>query len=130
MHRSSWYQRNWPTVAGAVITAFCACLAIMAAWRLCWRQVPATVITTSITTSLAPGSKRNCVVNVVAVRYSYTYASRDFESRRSLEQFRSLAAATSFANQYPTGKELRLWVNPFDPSQSTLSPGGIWVTLL
>ena len=62
---------------------------------------------------------------LVVAQYSYSYAGREFQAKCPMAQLLSSrpADADRLASQYSAGKELKLYVNPVFPSQSTLHPG-------
>lgn len=126
-------NRYWLLIVSALGTIACACLIVVTGWSLLWPQTEATI--TDYTFSKKPyfrpcadlkvllsaaKSPKFAVTNLV---YTYQASNQTFRSNPIAFRQDVLGDPVAYAERHPKGSRVKLWVNPFDPSRSTLAPG-------
>jgi len=128
----SFCNRYWLLIVCVAGTVASLCLVVITGWNLLWPQTEATIAdyTFSKRASLRPGFDSNGHLTIKSRKFPvatlvYTYQASNQTFRSGDIKFRpdEHGDPFSYAERHPKGSKVKLWVNPFDPSKSTLAPG-------
>jgi hypothetical protein len=123
-------NRYWLLIVCVAGTVICAYLVVDSGWSLLWPQTEATIAdyTFSQRPYYRPGldiksylSGKSRKFPVATLVYTYQASNQTFRSGQIRPD--AFGNPVSYAERHPLGSKIKLRVNPFDPSKSTLVPG-------